>query len=488
MSLSRAMDLLLQSESLANLRMQRERHFPSPTHAEQILKLSLQLKEEVTLAQAEISKLEAGIDALRAACAQMVTQIAVNRSVPAPVHRLPPELLADIFLYLPSSDNMRNELCRLEYGIARVCTTWRAVALGLPRLWTCIDLQSINIDAELYLRQYLHRSQNHPLHIACDTGKQPGLLPLLSAHAALRWKTLTLRISSKSPLPDAMPTVVDTPLLQRLRMNINGVGYDLEAPDLLAFLRRPPQLRELVVRGGSLVKTVVALPQAPSLECLHIFIIGPHRYTLLLASIQQYSATLTTLRLGIARIAPIDVLEEATRGEIVTLPALKYMRLYYEGHNLLRFISAPNLHTMSVDVDGLISSTVFLGFVERGGRRSDIRVLEVISVYPHLYVDKGGRETAALLCCLARLEGLEHLRFVLYAAMDKVLEGLVWKDDAPQMLPNLQGLTIPGRLSGSSALADLCRSRRMTTVSRGREVIAMAEGRRLKTLVHDLIL
>ncbi|TRM56596.1 hypothetical protein BD626DRAFT_518921 [Schizophyllum amplum] len=467
--------------------MQRHDLVPDPARADDVAPTSFQLEE--TGAQIELLSSDADNEAPRAAFDEAVSSVGFKEPVTAPVHCLPPELLADIFLYLPSRENMCDELVRLEYGIARVCTTWRHVALGTPMLWTCIDIQSKNIDPEQYLRQYLPRSHNRPLHIACDYDRQPKLLRLLSVHAAHRWQTLTLRVSRYDPLPDTMPTAVAAPLLERVKVKIGGEGYETEVSDLLAFLQHTPRLRELVVKGGSL-KTfaLCGLPWSPALTHVHIAVDGFHEFPLILRSVQEFGATLTTLRLGLRASVLVGLAEDEEQEGIVTLPALRYLRLYNYGYELLWLINAPNLHTLSVDMDALAKSAAFLNFVKRGGARMNIRALEVITVYPKMYIDGGRAEFARLLCCMIGLESLERLRIVRYPAVEEFLMALAWRNHASRILPNLQMISIPGLSAQSIVLAELCRTRRMTTVSCGREIFAMAEGRQFEMLRGDLSL
>ena len=80
----------------------------------------------------EINSLQASIVALK-----------FRRNALAPISRLSPETLAEIFSLLPSS------LWNQEFGhlerirVAHVCSRWRGIALNQPRLWSHINLDNL---------------------------------------------------------------------------------------------------------------------------------------------------------------------------------------------------------------------------------------------------------------------------------------------------------------------------------------------------------
>ncbi|KZT23914.1 hypothetical protein NEOLEDRAFT_1242861 [Neolentinus lepideus HHB14362 ss-1] len=85
-----------------------------------------------------------------------------------PTARLPPELLAEIFLaYMNTHENSAfYSFSRYEYHrrfyIAQVCQHWRQVALEDPRLWANIDLSA----GPRYVKEMLFRSKKAPLAIS----------------------------------------------------------------------------------------------------------------------------------------------------------------------------------------------------------------------------------------------------------------------------------------------------------------------------------
>ncbi|KAJ7192405.1 hypothetical protein GGX14DRAFT_315439, partial [Mycena pura] len=62
--------------------------------------------------------------------------IHAHKALGSPAHRLPPELIGQIFLHcLPHRSNALMRTSEAPLLLCRICSVWRAVALSLPRLW-----------------------------------------------------------------------------------------------------------------------------------------------------------------------------------------------------------------------------------------------------------------------------------------------------------------------------------------------------------------
>ncbi|KDQ15789.1 hypothetical protein BOTBODRAFT_272797 [Botryobasidium botryosum FD-172 SS1] len=91
----------------------------------------------------------------------------------APVNRLPSEILLLIFASAiePAHDHKYSPTGCHPICISGVCQRWRAVALGVPQLWACIDARGPRS-----LRDILaSRSGNVPLHISVGLSKDPAI-------------------------------------------------------------------------------------------------------------------------------------------------------------------------------------------------------------------------------------------------------------------------------------------------------------------------
>ncbi|KAH0834134.1 hypothetical protein J3R83DRAFT_11424 [Lanmaoa asiatica] len=133
----------------------------------------------------------------------------------APIKRLPPEILSEIFERCLDgrhpgvlfSMTARNKDAPLLLG--RVCRSWRAIAHATPSLWRDIFVNvcdgrysdELRRDALPVLRTWLAHSGDLPLNLVllCKTERVlPGLVGLfetIAAHAA-RWKTVQVRLQN----------------------------------------------------------------------------------------------------------------------------------------------------------------------------------------------------------------------------------------------------------------------------------------------------
>ncbi|KAK7462429.1 hypothetical protein VKT23_008027 [Stygiomarasmius scandens] len=121
-----------------------------------------------------------------------------------PIRRLPPEVLAEIFI--STSADLTNPLCMKEppWILAQVCHRWRSIALSLPKLYSSLalrlDLRATEASAKAVsiLAEYLVRSGSYPLTICVFSDFTPNhpLLSLLYSYSH-RWKKAFLSLSLK---------------------------------------------------------------------------------------------------------------------------------------------------------------------------------------------------------------------------------------------------------------------------------------------------
>ena len=124
-----------------------------------------------------------------------------SKSLAAPIRKLPPEILAEIFVhYATENEISRRRVYIPGLRLAGVSGHWRSVALTTPALWTSIRIAPVrphhHADHMTLLHDILSRSLHRPLHICIvfDYDREnpngsfhPAIL-LLFEHVA-RWKT-----------------------------------------------------------------------------------------------------------------------------------------------------------------------------------------------------------------------------------------------------------------------------------------------------------
>jgi hypothetical protein len=91
-----------------------------------------------------------------------------RRNVLSPISRLPPEILAAIFSFLPSSAWVTNAGNLARICVAHVCRRWRETALNHSRLWSDINFSKLTSAG---MAEIFARTQRTPLHLEVDVGR-----------------------------------------------------------------------------------------------------------------------------------------------------------------------------------------------------------------------------------------------------------------------------------------------------------------------------
>ncbi|KAJ7147819.1 hypothetical protein C8R43DRAFT_1009675 [Mycena crocata] len=169
--------------------------------------------------ETEIEKAEKILQDLRFNRARVQDYVAGCRAVVAPVRRLPPEILCEIFvsfsLSLRKTTNHTEELDNLAKSnlmhLSNVCSNWHKLITGTPRLWSHIAVNlsywptgGPHLDL---LKRSLERGARHRLAITFHSlsGDSPMIreaaFALLAEHSR-RWQSLALSINDWSHLPN----------------------------------------------------------------------------------------------------------------------------------------------------------------------------------------------------------------------------------------------------------------------------------------------
>ncbi|OBZ73733.1 hypothetical protein A0H81_06123 [Grifola frondosa] len=227
----------------------------------------------------------------------------------APIARLPPELLSEIFVVCAIQYFELQERDIYYYGaphyyswikVSHVCRHWRTVALNAPRLWCRIALTSRSAVKEL-----LTRSKKAGLSIRADF--RHSYSPLdercklleLAVEEIPRFKELSISCTARTLQGIFRMLARPAPLLQKLKISDPGNAdlyysylpmlFSSETPSLYHLeLRKVPirwsnlilhsPLRHLVIVGrrdasvkpGGLVDVLTALDNLPMLETLEL--------------------------------------------------------------------------------------------------------------------------------------------------------------------------------------------------------------------------
>ncbi|KAJ7467774.1 hypothetical protein B0H11DRAFT_47263 [Mycena galericulata] len=194
---------------------------------------------------------DAGIQQLEEEHASLSTYLAQNKAILSPLRRMPPEILAEIFVWtLPSfADASLRDVFNINdspWVLTHISSHWRAVSISTPALWSLI---TINYDEErVYplaaIQAQIHRAQSLKIHFypsdnCLPDGPQMEMFALL-AENALRWEELSMGVN-RAMLPHLTVLRHRVPLLRRLWLEwndedpvlIDSVECFIDAPSLI---------------------------------------------------------------------------------------------------------------------------------------------------------------------------------------------------------------------------------------------------------------
>ncbi|KAJ7189084.1 hypothetical protein C8R46DRAFT_1056565 [Mycena filopes] len=379
--------------------------------------------------------------------------------------RVPLELLVEIFdLCLPADSDIISDATTPEEEVNRltklyllqlsqVCSSWHAVAMHTPRLWSTIAVdtgtwrESSRSSATLLglLAALLLRSATHPLGIAAAIDSNdfnaPAVVAMLGQHSQ-RWKSVYLWID---------------PAASSFLAHIRGNLQSLEQLILVSGTGRPhsfdvftsaPRLTNVLVRGwppgapptlpwAQLLRWsdssdlnvgffLDVIPLLPSRACCEL-IVYPAQLRIPF-DVPPLMSSITSLIIGFrTQNEPLDppLLARPIVGAILeslTLPCLTTFRLLsYD--DPAQFPAWDQSH--------------FLDFASRSALYTTLRLLEVVAIIAEF----------ERIPCLLALPSLEELRLHDLEVGPALITGhllrrLTWSPDEENLVPNLKALSL----------------------------------------------
>ncbi|KAJ7768312.1 hypothetical protein B0H16DRAFT_1519365 [Mycena metata] len=197
----------------------------------------------------KIAELQKTIDKLAAQRNTLHTYIAEHRALISLVRRLPLEILEEIFsACLPTHRNCVMSTSEAPLLLGRVCSSWRAISLSTPRLWSKLHIVEPttagwwpNMEEEVAkhleaTKTWLARSGQCPLSISLESGNEGG--PTVSnAHSffealvpfAPRWQHMQFATAASILRTMSHLTEADVPLLETLAFYTHPLhgSYDI---------------------------------------------------------------------------------------------------------------------------------------------------------------------------------------------------------------------------------------------------------------------
>ncbi|KAI4519023.1 hypothetical protein K525DRAFT_207099 [Schizophyllum commune Loenen D] len=452
---------LARASTIANLELHRDGFRPSIEQAEQI-------RSQGLARELQLSRIDADIAVLSTLRERMAKQVDIDRSLASPIHRLIPDVLSEIFLWATITAPIERRVFG-ALDIAGVSSYWRRLARDLPHLWTDIAIVSER-QLGAFLDHLLYLSRDLPLRI---NTRFHNLLPSVIARIrpfAHRCSSAFLSGVTRDFLsvthPLVAPNLVDVDI------------YMTEAPDADASCFRflqAPRLRTLILEidGLSSIHSLTLDPPV-ALTNLRITILDSVPAVYLFPILRQCHLTLEVLDV---RFPFLNVsLSSAGHVDIICLPFLLELHLYYDGPALLQFISAPRVAKLilqDVPDDFLISVLSFL-------RRTPAMPSSIIQLQIKWPIGKFNVEIVQkLLQCFEALEALEDLRIIplRFRPPVELVRALICRHDARPLLPSLRHVDFGDGLRMKhgvpQAIRDVYASRKERRVICGRTVVAL---------------
>ncbi|KAI5900846.1 uncharacterized protein SCHCODRAFT_02675069 [Schizophyllum commune H4-8] len=394
----------------------------------------------------------------------MNQHILAMQDVTPSINDFPAEILAEVFLWqllsVTHDEEVKDPMVTFDRVSPLVCKSWRAIALGDPRLWTHIVAPDLAI-LETFTQRYLPRSGNLPLDLEFR-GPPEGLAPFIAAMFpyAARWGSLDLRGPCES-LRRMTPVVM--PVLRHVRIEGARDGDSTQHVPL-HFIRDAPKLDTLMLHCwyiGSQFE--LALPPLGHLRTLR-FSAWEYDLSCMLRTVHGSCATLRDIEIVLQGfVPPTDFL-----GCPAHLPSLTSLTLGGSAGHFLQLISPPALETLTMtnepeDTPALLD---LLHRVPAAGHSLQKFDLQSLGDYD------------VLLECLALTPNLKVLCLGVYRAPGPLLRGLtIHEDDSaehPILVPKLELLSLDYCIDSGSedllAVDEFFISRAFPQVIRGTQV------------------
>ncbi|KAL1695614.1 hypothetical protein GGG16DRAFT_45105 [Schizophyllum commune] len=352
----------------------------------------------------------------------------------SPIHRLPVELLAEIFLMVHASivaDHapFHDPSPKLDETITRVCKAWRHVAYSTPSLWTFLAAQHPNAIDSL-LERFLPLAKGLPISLLIG-GASDDLFACLAKVRpyASRWREVRLFAHGRQ-LGHIQP--LSTPNLEEVAIWATGCS-DIDNHVSLEFLDNTPRLRRLCFHASiPLPGFTLRLPFAPRLAVLKLDL-AFFDILCMKPTLQQCSETLEELDVTVycRQYADLPAVEP------VAFPALKRLNLHFKPCDALLYITAPILEEMIFDCPADDANSALQKFL--------VRVPSAVEHLRRLKMPSQDLTTVDdFLQCMSLPTHLEKLSLGSTSGktVDKILASLTCRDGTPPLLPNLTSIDI----------------------------------------------
>ncbi|KAF5362876.1 hypothetical protein D9758_007016 [Tetrapyrgos nigripes] len=165
-------------------------------------------EQDIQRIRDEVRQLERKIVSLKAERKELEWKASQYRSLLAPIRRLPPEVLQNIFQFACLEGlKVGSEASSASAQITWVCTAWRKCVRSIPGLWSVLRFERIGLTHRTIeqvgplLRMHLELSKPSPLYVDLDIPVLPAVNNELVSFVSKvlisespRWRTISLGV------------------------------------------------------------------------------------------------------------------------------------------------------------------------------------------------------------------------------------------------------------------------------------------------------
>jgi hypothetical protein len=193
-----------------------------------------------------------------------IANLKTRRNALAPIARLPPETLTEIFRYVIGLDQSEWSSGSLRWvRMIGVCRYWHSVMMESPRLWSCLVFNDIQITTEM-----LRRSKSSPLVVKANLSMRGIMQKAIELPLAHMSRIRVLHVQGTDELFARLFAAIHqpAPLLQSLRLECYTPRSKKTVAPLLP-QTATPELRHLYIRN---LDAALCLPHMVGLTHLEI--------------------------------------------------------------------------------------------------------------------------------------------------------------------------------------------------------------------------
>ncbi|KAL1662642.1 hypothetical protein GGF50DRAFT_116815 [Schizophyllum commune] len=361
-----------------------------------------------------------------------ITRLGINKSPAGPIDCLPPEILIEIFIFAVKS-LADSEQLRMAVNIARVTTFWRLVAHAIPRLWTCLFVESAR-DMNRYRNHYMTLAGDLPLHVNCATSTTTLLFLLeFPSNTLERFTSMQLATPVNIRRPWSYTHIL--PYLEELAIDIVYPDFSPAIGNMdreLMYFLAAPRLRSLTinVREYGFYRELHWRHPCTTLTSLTIVTDADSQlldFLPVLTLLPQCSDSLESISIDVEISGPMYL-----SAQISTMPRLAEICVRRGGCELLRYIIAPNVRAITLADPPESFTGDLAAFSERA---SCLASLQRLSIHHMSGDDDDGRTIAR---CMAKMDHLAEIRITDSLVPLEFVRSLTCYEDDRPLLPELR--------------------------------------------------